>query len=260
MYPQRLPFVDGDDGVWGDIIRKYLEKEHFNDDTDNPANGGHKTVTIRAGTSAAGTAPLKFTSGTLMTTPEAGAIEFESDTYYGTVTTGAIRKKFALYDDTAGATGDIYYRNSSGIFSRLAIGNANDILTVNSGTPTWTAPTKPIYTPTATWGDSISPASVQAATMSYVRVPYSGTITEWHIIATASCDCTIDVWKAAGALPTNANSITASAKPSLASTTTSSSSTLTGWTTAVSAGDVLGFELENFSNAPTAITIVLKVQ
>lgn len=256
MYPQRLPFVDGDDGVWGDIIRKYLEKEHFNDDTDNPVNGGHKTITIRAGTPAANTAPLKFTSGSLTTTPEAGAVEFLTDNYYGTVTTGAIRKKFALYDDASGATGDIYFRNSSGIFTRLAVGSTGNVLTVSGGQPAWTAP---IYTPTAVWGDSISPASVQAATVSYVRIPYSGTITEWHIIATASCNCTIDVWKAAGALPTNANTITASAKPSLASTTTASSSTLTGWTTTVTAGDVLGFELESFSNAPTAISITLKV-
>lgn len=54
MYPQRLPIVDSDDGTWGDILRKYLTKEHFNDDTDNSANGGHKNVTIRAGTAGAG--------------------------------------------------------------------------------------------------------------------------------------------------------------------------------------------------------------
>jgi hypothetical protein len=80
MYPQRLPVVDGDDGVWGDIIRKYLEKEHYNDDTDNPVNGGHKTITIRPGTTAAGTAPLKFSSGNLLSTPEAGAVEFLTHT------------------------------------------------------------------------------------------------------------------------------------------------------------------------------------
>lgn len=256
MYPQRLPFVDGDDGVWGDIIRQYIQKEHYNDDTDNAANGGHKTVTIRAGTTAAGTAPLKFTSGALLTAAEAGAVEFLDDNYYGTVTTGAVRKKFALYDDASGATGDIYYRDSSGVFTRLGLGGAGTVLTSNGTLPVWSAP---IYTPTATWGDSVAAESIVASTVTYVRVPYSGVIREWHIIATTSCSCTLDVWKAAGTLPTNANSITASAKPELSSATTATSSTLTGWSTTVTAGDVFGFELESVTGTPTAITLVLKV-
>ena len=47
---------------------------------------------LKAGTATASTAPLKFTSGTLLTTPEAGAVEFLTDAYYGTITTGASRK------------------------------------------------------------------------------------------------------------------------------------------------------------------------
>lgn len=48
---------------------------------------------------AAGTgtkAPLKFNSGTLMATAVAGAVEFQTDKYYGTMTTGAARKAFAF--------------------------------------------------------------------------------------------------------------------------------------------------------------------
>jgi len=55
-------------------------------------------VHIKAGTTAAETAPLKFTSGTLLTTAEAGAIEFLTDDFYGTITTGAARKGFVLND------------------------------------------------------------------------------------------------------------------------------------------------------------------
>lgn len=53
---------------------------------------------IQAGTATANTAPLKFTSGTLMTTPEAGAVEFLTDKAYLTITTGAARKELALAD------------------------------------------------------------------------------------------------------------------------------------------------------------------
>ena len=39
---------------------------------------------IKAGTATASTAPIKLTSGTLLTTPEAGAIEFDGTNYYAT--------------------------------------------------------------------------------------------------------------------------------------------------------------------------------
>lgn len=136
--PQRLPIVNSDDAVWGDILRQYLMKEHYNDDTDNADNGGHQRVTIRAGTATSGTAPLKFTSGTLMTTPEAGAMEFNNNLLYFTITSGTVRKKIAMYDDTGGATGDLYYRDGSGNFTRLGIGSTGQTLRVSGGVPTWT--------------------------------------------------------------------------------------------------------------------------
>jgi hypothetical protein len=256
--PQRLPIVNSDDGTWGDILRQYLMKEHYNDDTDNAVNGGHQKITIRAGTATAGTAPLKFTSGTLLSTPEAGAVEFNSDTLYFTTTTGPTRKKIAAYDDSSGATGDTYYRNASGVFTRLAAGSNGNVLTLASGVPSW-APTAEFHTPTAIWGDGVLSSSIQAGLVTYVRVPYAGTISRWDIIANASTTISIDIWKANNALPTVANTITASAKPALSAATTGSSTTLTGWTTSVSAGDVFGFKLESVTGTPSEITLTLKI-
>lgn len=51
-------------------------------------------IHLNAGTATAGTAPLKFTSGTLNTIAEAGAVEFLTDDFYATQTTSTIRKKF----------------------------------------------------------------------------------------------------------------------------------------------------------------------
>lgn len=135
--PQRLPIVNSDDGTWGDIIRQYLKKEHYDDGTDNPVNGGHQNITVRAGTATAGTAPLKFTSGTNLTTAEAGAMEFSTDTLYFTITTGTVRKKVAIYDDASGANGDLHYRDSSGNLIRLAAGSTGQVLKVASGVPAW---------------------------------------------------------------------------------------------------------------------------
>lgn len=48
---------------------------------------------LNAGTATASTAPLKFTSGTNLTTPESGAVEFDGTNYY--VTSSAVRYTMA---------------------------------------------------------------------------------------------------------------------------------------------------------------------
>lgn len=156
--PQRLPIVNADDAVWGDILRQYLMKEHYNDDTDNAANGGHHKITVRAGTATAGTAPLKFTSGALLTTAEVGAVEFNTDTLYFTITTGIVRKKIAMYDDASGATGDLYYRNSGGALTRLGIGTTGQALRVSGGAPAWSSSDDAYATSTKTSNYTIGSA------------------------------------------------------------------------------------------------------
>jgi len=146
MVLQRLPLVNGDDGIWGDNLNQYLGKEHFNgsgDFTTASPNGGHKTITVQPGTNAALTAPLKFTAGPLMTTAETGAVEFNADKLYVTTST-LTRKTIAAYDDAAGgggAAGDMYYRDASGNFVRFPVGLSTYVLTVGGGLPTWAAPT-----------------------------------------------------------------------------------------------------------------------
>ena len=142
MALQRLPLVNGDDGIWGDNLNQYLGKEHYNGSADftiTSPNGGHETITVQPGTTAAGTAPLKFTSGPLMTAAETGAVEFLTDKLYVTQTTGSTRMVIAAYDAgaSAGATGDIYFRDGSGNFVRLIIGSTNQVLTVTGGLPSW---------------------------------------------------------------------------------------------------------------------------
>jgi hypothetical protein len=56
---------------------------------------------LKGGTATAGTAPLKFTSGTILATPEAGVLEFDGSHLYFTPTVGA-RKIIALAEVVAG--------------------------------------------------------------------------------------------------------------------------------------------------------------
>ena len=104
----------------------------------------NKTVVTRAGTT--GLAPLKLTTGSLLTSPAAGAVEFNSDSLYITTTTGPTRRRVAAYPATGGATGDVYYRDASGNFTPLAVGSTGNVLTAASGLPAWgPAPSPPVY-------------------------------------------------------------------------------------------------------------------
>lgn len=47
------------------------------------------SLQLRQGSTDANTAPIKFTSGNLLSTTEAGTIEFNNDDYYATITTGS---------------------------------------------------------------------------------------------------------------------------------------------------------------------------
>ena len=183
--PQRLPVVNGDDGQWGDIINQFIATQHYNNPgVDDAANGGHQKITVRAGTTAAGTAPLKFTSGSLLTTPEAGAVEFLTDRAYLTQTTSTTRKVLAAFDDSSGATGDIYYRDSSGYFVRLGIGSNNQVLSVVSGLPSWkqailATATQSGTTYTITANDTVIIANAASNNVT-VTLPTASTVTGYR--------------------------------------------------------------------------------
>lgn len=68
---------------------------------------------IAAGGTAANSAPIKFNSGSLLTTPVVGAFEFLTDKFYGTITTGTARKEFTL-NDAALTSGRIPFATTNG--------------------------------------------------------------------------------------------------------------------------------------------------
>ena len=102
-------------------------------------------------------------------------------------------------------------------------------------------------------------SAVTTGTKGYVEVPYAGTITGWKIISDVSGSAVFDVWKSNAAIPTNANTITASAKPTLTASQRAASTTLTGWTTGVAVNDVFGFEVESASTI-TKATLILVIR
>jgi len=111
-------------------------------------------------------------------------------------------------------------------------------------------------------GISVDGSGVQIATgvKGYIRVPWAGTITKWTLLADQVGDIVMDIWKDtfANYPPTVADTITAAAKPTISTNDAADSSTLTGWTTSISAGDVLGFNVDSCTDI-TRVTLELEV-
>lgn len=93
-----------------------------------------------------------------------------------------------------------------------------------------------------------------------LRVPHACTIQKATLLADQSTTTTIDVWKDtfANFPPTDADSITASAQVATSAADSSEDATLTGWTTSISAGDILRFNVDANDNA-TRVTVSLEV-
>jgi hypothetical protein len=91
--------------------------------------------------------------------------------------------------------------------------------------------------------------------------PVTGTITKVRLLADASGSAVVDIWKDtyANFPPTIADTITASAKPTLSSAVKYEDATLTGWTTSVTAGDTFIVNLDSASTL-TSLTVEIWIQ
>jgi len=89
-------------------------------------------------------------------------------------------------------------------------------------------------------------------------IPAARTLTAVTMLADQSGSIVVDIWKDtyANYPPTVADTITAAAKPTISSATKSQDNTLTGWTTAVSAGDTLRFNVDSATSI-TRLALIL---
>ena len=103
-------------------------------------------------------------------------------------------------------------------------------------------------------------SAITTGVKGFLEIPYNATINRVTTVCDQSGSIVVDVWKDtyANYPPTVADTITASAKPTISSATKYQDSTLTGWTTSLSAGDFIGFNVDSASTV-TKCTISLKV-
>jgi hypothetical protein len=93
-----------------------------------------------------------------------------------------------------------------------------------------------------------------------VEIPFACTITSASLLADQSGSIVIDLWRDSYANfpPTVADTITASAKPTLSSAVKYQDSTLTGWTKNFAAGDILRLNVDSATTVQR-VTLSLKV-
>ena len=103
-------------------------------------------------------------------------------------------------------------------------------------------------------------SAITTGVKGYIEVPFACTINQVTLLADQSGSIVVDIWKDSYANypPTDADSITASAVPTISTATKSQDATLTGWTTSISAGDILGFNVDSITTC-TRVTLSSKV-
>lgn len=94
-----------------------------------------------------------------------------------------------------------------------------------------------------------------------LRVPYNCTLTECEMLADQTGTLVVDIWKDTytNYPPTNSDSITSASPPTISASNKSNDVILSGWTTALSADDILLFNVDSCSGIMRA-TISLKFE
>lgn len=95
-----------------------------------------------------------------------------------------------------------------------------------------------------------------------LEIPFACTITAVRTLLDQSGSIVVDIWKDtyANYPPTVADTITASAKPTVTTATKSEDATLTGWTTSVTAGSILRYNVDSITTATRALVTLTCVK
>jgi len=102
-------------------------------------------------------------------------------------------------------------------------------------------------------------ATIAAGEKGHLEIPFNCTIQRVTIEADQTGTVVVDIWKDtyANFPPTNADSITSVTPPTITTAQKSQDATLTNWTTSISTGDILAYNVDSCTNI-TRVTISLK--
>jgi hypothetical protein len=114
--------------------------------------------------------------------------------------------------------------------------------------------------PTRTFGITIDGggSAITTGIKGDVTIPFAMSISGWTITADQTGSIVVDLWKDtyANFPPTAADTITGSEKPTLSSAVKNQDNNLTTWTTSVSSGDIIRFNVDSVSTV-TRVTLTI---
>ena len=95
----------------------------------------------------------------------------------------------------------------------------------------------------------------------HLRIPFKCQILSATLLADQSGSIKVDIWKDtyANFPPTDADTICGANEPEISATTKDEDTTLTSWTTAINAGDILAFNVDSVATVER-VTLILKVK
>jgi hypothetical protein len=96
----------------------------------------------------------------------------------------------------------------------------------------------------------------------YIQIPYNCTITGWIVLPDQNSSIVVDVWKQSlsNFPPTASDSIAGTEKPTVVSADYAQDLALSTWTTAVTAGDIIAFNVDSASVVTRATIQILTLR
>lgn len=134
--------------------------------------------------------------------------------------------------------------------------SAGQFVTTMGDTNTCSAPS---WTGTVIFIIDGSGSAISTGQKGHIEVPFACTIIGWTILGDQSGSIVVDLWKDtyANFPPTVADTVAGSEKPSLSSAQKNQDLSLSTWTTSVTAGDILAYNVDSASTV-TRVTISLR--
>ena len=141
----------------------------------------------------------------------------------------------------------------------IADGSSTDLTEIAAASANWNSTYTTVNSESGSWGGSVGGASVGALGLTidngvdvittgvkgYIVAAYDASIQNWNLVANTSGNIVIDIWKSYMSIPLSGNSIVGTEFPLLSSSQIARSTTISSWTTAISAGDVIGFSVSS---------------
>ena len=161
---------------------------------------------------------------------------------------------------TANGSATVTNKTIAGASNTLIVRLANDVtgtlLVANGGTGI----TNDVKTAAIIFIIDGGGAAITTGVKGDIEIPFACTVNSWTILADQSGSIVVDVWKDtyANFPPTVADTIAGSEKPTLTAAAKNQDASLSTWTTSITAGDILRFNVDSAATV-TRVTIAIKV-